>query len=369
MNRPLTRSRSRRHVLPHALCLAFATLAPIAGCGDSSLPASGGPLRASAVFGDVGLSPGQFAFPRAIDADGTSLWVIDKMGRVQQIDPATGSSLSLWRMPETALGKPTGITCFPGNPKLLFIPDTHYQRILVFRVQDAGLSPGSPPSPPERNTPTPIASFGRLGKGPGEFIYPTDIAILPTPDGSKPARVFVSEYGENDRISAFDPTPDGSYEFRFSFGKWGRASDPDHIEFNRPQSIAIDHTRNQLVVADACNHRIGRFSLDGKLIMWIGSPDSAGNAPGSFSYPYGIIVQSDGSALVAELGNARIQHIDLDSGKSLGTAGIQGSGEGMLSQPWGIASINQTLFVLDSGNNRIHALPAPSSLARSGGTP
>jgi hypothetical protein len=369
--RPLRRSSFPRLQNPLALLLAAASL-PLAACRDSSLPAHAAPLRASAVFGEVGLSPGQFAFPRAIDADGSTLWVIDKMGRVQQIDPSTGASLSLWRMPETALGKPTGLTCFPGNPPLLFVPDTHYQRILVYRIEDAGILPHASNSPNhsiERPTPAPIASFGRLGRGPGEFIYPTDIAVLPTPDGSKPARVYVSEYGENDRISIFEPAPDGSFQFRFSFGRWGRADDPDHIEFNRPQSIALDLPRQELLVADACNHRIGRFSLDGKLIRWIGSPDSAGNAPGAFSYPYGILPRGDGTAIVAELGNARIQHIDLLSGQSLGVAGTHGADDGMLSQPWGVAAIDNTLYVLDSGNNRIHALPAPSSLARSGGPP
>ena len=72
----------------------------------------------------------------------------------------------------------------------IYVADTHYHRVLIFSA--AG---------------EPIGSFGSFGQGDGEFIYPTDIAF------SGDGRIFVSEYGGNDRISAF--TEDG--EFLFSF--------------------------------------------------------------------------------------------------------------------------------------------------------
>src|SRR3954466_8963629 len=70
-----------------------------AGCGDAEAHArsEAAGLAVTMVFGEVGLSPGQFSYPRAIDTDGKDLWIIDKGARVQRIDPATGKGLSLWR--------------------------------------------------------------------------------------------------------------------------------------------------------------------------------------------------------------------------------------------------------------------------------
>ena len=135
-------------------------------------------------------------------------------------------------------------------------------------------------------------------------------------------------------------------------------------EFNRPQSIAIDPLRGELYVADACNHRIGVFGLDGELRRWFGSPEMAGSAPEQLCYPYGIELLGDGSALVSEYGNHRVRHLDLGTGELLGLFGEPGSDKGQISTPWGITVIGKTAYVLDSGNTRIQAFPAPARTRR-----
>src|SRR4051812_26778284 len=87
--------------LAGAVLAAAGAVAP-AGCGDAEAHGrtAESALAVTAVFGEVGISPGQFTYPRAIDTDGHDLWIIDKGARVQRIDPATGKSSSLWRMPE-----------------------------------------------------------------------------------------------------------------------------------------------------------------------------------------------------------------------------------------------------------------------------
>jgi hypothetical protein len=151
------------------------------------------------------------------------------------------------------------------------------------------------------------------------------------------------------------------FRFKFSFGHYGSGESPDDVQFNRPQSMAVDMERRELIVTDACNHRLGRFTLDGKLIAWISGPDQAGPEPGHFQYPYGLCLLDDGSALVAEFGGNRVQHVELPSGRSLGIFGQAGRGEGQIASPWGIAVIGKTAYVLDSGNNRVIGFEAPKA--------
>lgn len=342
------------------------------GCDRSAAGAPSRPLEVRATIGEVGLSPGQFVYPRALDADAGSLWVIDKAARVQRIDPQTGRVLAGWRMPEFATGKPVGVTIAPGSvgggagggggplEELLYIPDTHYFRVMMYRPpslsEDAG--PGA------EGEAALVGQFGSYGHGPGQFIYLTDVAVLTEGSGAaeKVHRIYVSEYGGNDRISVFD----GSYAFLFSFGQFGTSDSPDQIEFNRPQSLAIDPIARELIVADACNHRIGRFTLDGQLVRWIGSPEAAGDGPGQLLYPYGLHLRGDGTALVAEYGNNRVQHLDLATGESLGLFGTTGRGAGELAAPWAVTVIGDMAYVLDSGNNRILGFPAPTLRSRKG---
>jgi len=270
-----------------------------------------------AVFGTTGRGQCQFMYPRAIDiaADGT-VFIVDKAGRVQHLD-ADGNYLGDFSMPQTEAGKPTGITVGPdGN---LYIADTHYHRVMVF-------------SPDGRL----ISEFGRLGEGPGCFIYPTDVAF------SGDGRIFVSEYGGNDRISVFSE----KHEFLYSFGSPG---DEDG-QFSRPAAMAVDMSRKLIYIADACNNRIGVFDFDGKIQRYIGR---AGTGPGEMRYPYSVVLTEGGDIAVCEYGNNRIQIFDV-SGRSIGVLGRAGRQKGELAYPWALAAGGEDrLFVVDSGNNRI----------------
>lgn len=300
----------------------------------------GTPIDVRATYGQTGLSPGQLVYPRAIDVTSKSIWVIDKSARVQRFEMEGGAVTSTFAMPESEIGKPTGITVGPGpdGEDVLYVADTHYHRVLVFAMPQAD------------ETPEVLASFGSYGVGPGEFIYPTDVAVLAGPDGGV-ERIYVSEYGGNDRVSVFDR----SHQFLFSFGSFEEGD----VLFNRPQSLGLEPDLNELIVVDACNHRIGRFTLDGEPVGWIGSPDLAGDAPGSFAYPYGLSLPGNGTALISEFGNGRVQHVDLRTGESLGLFGVPGRGEGELMNPWGVSLYDDMVYVLDSGSDRVVSFKAP----------
>lgn len=323
-------------------------------------PPASGPIRPIATFGEVGDSPGQFGYPRSIVAGPDSLFIVDRLARIQRLDPRTGESKGEFVMPQWQNGKPTGLSLFlpegaPEDDALLLVADTHYHRVLAYRLSAFTLPPSKDPAHAE------AFRFGSYGNGPGQFVYTTDVAALPTPDGKSIARLYVSEYGGNDRVSIFEPggvNPDGSPAWRFisSFGSFGASADPDTIQFNRPQALALDLSRRELIVADSCNHRIGRFTLDGALISWISGP---GVEPGKLMYPYGIALLGDGTALVSEFQNNRVQRLDLTTGESLGIFGQAGRGEGQLASPWSVALRESTAYVLDSGNSRVIAFDRP----------
>jgi DNA-binding beta-propeller fold protein YncE len=325
--------------------LAIALLLTVPhGCGDASTPDAPGRLDHDALLGEPGRSPGQFLYPRAMDADEEGLWIADKSARVQRLDPSTGAPIAGFTMPDTAQGMPTGLTLAPSplNPRrrALWVPDTHYHRVLVYDTADIG--PGSEP--------TPVARFGAYGTGPGQFIYLTDVAVLTAPGGAL-ERIYVTEYGGNDRVSVFD----ASFEFLFSFGRFGVDDDAQGVRFNRPQSIEIDPARRELVVADACNHRIGRFTLDGRLIAWIGSPTED-----TFSYPYGLRLLEGSRALVAEFGGNRLALVNLGTGTVIERLGMPGRNPGELASPWAVAASGRRAYVLDSGNNRVQVFTLPA---------
>lgn len=361
--------------------VAMASL--LSGCGPER-PGAPEPFECLTSFGDVGISPGQFSYPRGLDSDSRTLWTIDKSARVQRIDPATGQNLGGWRMPEWDLGKPTGIAAWEpagADRVLVFIADTHYHRIMMYAVAadpQAAIAagPGGHLSESELARLAPahagpqigtfLGKFGSYGEGDGQFIYPTDVAVMPTPDGKRIARLFVGEYGGHDRISIWepqdpgqDPLGPGGFKFVRAFGAFGSSGDGATVEFSRPQSLAFDASRQELVLTDSCNHRIGRFSVEGELIAWIGGPQLAGAEPGRMSYPYGLTLVGDGTAVVAEFGSSRIQRFDLRSGVSVGSYGRPGRGRGEVLTPWGVTMLGDRLYILDSSNNRIQSMRLP----------
>jgi ABC-type Fe3+ transport system permease subunit/sugar lactone lactonase YvrE len=269
------------------------------------------------VLGRSGRGQSEFSYPRAIVVTGQgSLFVVDKTGRIQCFT-TKGDFLGVIEMPLIETGKPTGISVAPNGD--LYVADTHYHRVVVFSV-DGKL----------------INEFGRFGKEGGCFIYPTDVAF------SGDGRIFVSEYGGNDRVSVFMEKG----KFLYCFGTPGSGAG----QFARPSALCVDRSRQHLYVADACNHRIAIYSLDCKLIGYIGS---AGRDRGQLRYPYDLALLRDGTLVVCEYGNNRLQLFS-PSGNSLAVYGRPGRRLGELAYPWAVAvDSRRRAYVVDAGNNRI----------------
>jgi ABC-type Fe3+ transport system permease subunit/sugar lactone lactonase YvrE len=279
------------------------------GCGDPKAP--------EAVWCDTGTGPAQVVYPRAIaysDRDDTFV-VVDRLARVQRLD-RKGKCVAEWRMPEFKYGKPVGVSVAPdGN---VYVADTHYHRVMVF-------------SPDGKQ----LRTWGKQGTGPGEFIYPTDVAF------DDKGRIFVGEYGDHDRIQVFDH--DGKY--LYEFGRFGQGDG----EFSRPESLVI--VGDTMYVTDACNHRIVVFKTDGKFVRSFGH---SGSAPGEFRFPYGMDLDRDGNLIVVEFGNARVQKIDPKTGRCLAMWGSAGREPGQFAYPWAVTVDKRNRIVaVDSGNNRL----------------
>lgn len=344
----------------------------VAGCGK---PPAGEPLDVVMTIGEPGDQPGQFGYPRGTCTDGETIWVIDKLARVQRFDK-DGNVLGVWRMPKYDKGKPCGLSAWA--PKgvttrdagpILFIADTHEQRVRIYQTNwtTAGGSGTDAQQPVEQTEPTLLASFGSYGQEPGQFIYVTDIAPLASADGQAIERLYVTEYGGNDRVNIFEISPplrvgmkagDFTITHAGAFGRFGESFEQP-AEFQRPQAIVIDTERRMLVISDACNHRVGTFTLDGTLINWFGSRDGVGSGPGEFSYPYGIALLADGTAMISEFGNNRLQRIDLTTGECLGIFGQPGRSKGQLSTPWAVTTLDDRVYVIDSGNSRVQVIDQP----------
>ena len=313
-------------------------------------------METDLVVGSTGTSEGQFSYPRAMcvapGPNGPSVVVIDKTARVQRFDASTGALIGWFRMPEWKFGKPTGVHAGPdpADPSrtVLYIADTHYHRVMVYDLPVGAVEP------------EPLYRFGEYGTEPGQFVYVTDVEPWVGQDGQL-ERVYVGEYGGNDRVTAFDVVRDDEgvhFKPAFTFGHFGTPGidGGDEPMFNRPQHIEADPARGELVIADAINHRVGRFTPEGELIAWLGGWS---DETGDLVYPYSVAVLDDGSLLVSEFGGGRVRWMSRETGEILGTYGRAGRAAGELAQPWEVVVAGRTAWVLDSGNNRFMRFKPP----------
>ena len=292
--------------------LSVAVTGLLAGCGDRSERAS----ERFLAWGSQGLRSGEFRKPRAIGVRGDELFVIDTTGRVQ-VFSADGAYLRMWSTPSRDNGTPTAVAFAPDGDVL--VPDTHYSRILKYSTEG-----------------TLTGQWGSYGKGPDEFIYPTDICT------DEAGTYYVSEYGlDADRIHVFDK------EQRF-VREWGATGeDPGLMRRCMAIEMGVD---GLLYTADTSNHRIQCFDRSGKLVRVIGEP---GTEEGQLKYPYDVACAADGSLVVCEYGNHRLSRFKADGGL-VGCFGKAGRTLGCFNGPRGVAvSPEGMVFVADSDNHRV----------------
>ena len=129
---------------------------------------------------------------------------------------------------------------------------------------------------------------------------------------------------------------------------WGRYGS-ERGEFKEPTGIVFDDHDN-IYLADAGNHRIQKFTKDGKHIaMWGGF----GSGEGEFNMPWGIALDDAGDVYVSDWGNHRVQKFTAD-GEFIMAFGEAGEGDGQFRRPSGV-SVDRggDIYVADWGNDRV----------------
>ena len=296
------------------------------------VPVGQGPLP-DLVWGRRGIAEGRFVKPRAITIDRDDLlYIVDTTGRIQVFD-TEGELQRYWQTPKTANGRPTGLAMqyLEGEEDArVLVADTHYYRMLVFSDQGELIESAQ--------------IGGTAGHLPGEFAFVTDAV------SDNQGCFYIGEYNASDRIQKFDPHG----EFIMQWG--GNGHEPG--KFFRPQSLVVQD--DILWVVDACNHRIQRFDISSDEPKLIDVWGQAGEGKGQFYYPYDMAIASDGTIVVVEYKNNRIQRLAPD-GKWIATWGGPGLEPGRLNGPWGVViDSRDNVHILDSSNHRIQRIRLPS---------
>lgn len=179
--------------------------------------------------------------------------------------------------------------------------------------------------------------FGTFGDGPGEFMWPSALAV--GPDG----RVFVTDEHLH-KILIF--SPEGNF-----IDEWGQ-SGVGPGEMDTPSGIAIDVDGN-LLVSDTYNHRIQVFTPDGR---FVGTFGMEGAGEGELNMPWKLSVGPDSNIYVADWGNDRISIFGRD-GDFVAVYGQSGTDEGQLARPAAVVADEKgRIYICDWGNERVQVV-------------
>ena len=133
-----------------------------------------------------------------------------------------------------------------------------------------------------------LSKFGRRGKGPGEFNFPTHVSV------DRQRRIYVTD-SLNCRIQIF--AADG--KFLRTFGSAG-----DELGcFSRPKGVGVDGD-GHIYVVDGVFNNVQIFDEQNRLLLNFGEP---GAAAGQFCLPNAIVINSRNEIFVADAFNHRLQ--------------------------------------------------------------
>jgi DNA-binding beta-propeller fold protein YncE len=178
-----------------------------------------------------------------------------------------------------------------------------------------------------------ITQFGGKGDDDEHMEKPEGIAV--SPDG----RVFVADY-----TTGYVKVYDQNYKWQKTFSEYGEKPGQNI------KSEFMDIYDGKLYMAEAGNHRVNVFDLQGNFLFLFGGP---GTEPGKLNVAEAAKVNSEGKVYVSDLKNDRIQVFDKD-GKFLKMWGKSGSGAGELKTPAGIAiDRHDNVYVTEIGNDRV----------------
>ena len=194
-----------------------------------------------------------------------------------------------------------------------------------------------------------IRLFGQKGSAPGQFQYPRGVAM------DRADNILVVDNG-NHRIQKF--TAEG--KFMTSVGSKGDKP----LQFSYPAGIGISPSE-KVYICDTSNHRIKILNPDLTFSTSFGSR-SSGN--GQFICPDDVAFDSRGNVYVADSGNHHIQ-VFTEEGRFLRKFGKRGGGDGELNCPVGVAiDSDDVVYIVETDNHRISLFTSEGHFLRSFGT-
>jgi DNA-binding beta-propeller fold protein YncE len=275
------------------------------------------------------------------------------------------------------LRKPTSVTTDPGGLNLT--STVKYEKATGDIIESQSpAAAGKDASVP----PAYAAQFGSKGTGAGQLEAPAYDAIDAHGD------VWVPEYGSN-RVSEFS----ASGAFMETIG-WGVSNGKAEYQictsgckaglvgsgkgqFDEPTGIAI--AGGDIYVVDTGNSRVEVMNEKNEYVTQWGSE---GTEKSQFKTPLAIAVSPSKDVWVGDSLNRRLQEFSssgtfieaigwgVSNGKSeyevcttTCQAGIKGSGNGEFASIWGLTFSGSTLYVVDTGNNRVQEINEKSEYA------
>jgi len=185
-------------------------------------------------------------------------------------------------------------------------------------------------------------TFGNQGDQASQFQRPRGVAIAG--DGN----IYVADT-ENNRIQHLTPGGDILHVWG-KFGDTTTGNAPGGT-FNQPWGVDVGPD-GSVFVADTWNHRIQKFSAEGKFLKMWGYFGQA-EGPDALWGPRDVAVDQEGNVFVTDTGNKRVVVFDLD-GNNITQFGGAGMAPGQFDEPVGIA-VDKTgnVYVADTWNQRI----------------
>jgi hypothetical protein len=194
-------------------------------------------------------------------------------------------------------------------------------------------------------------SFVRsIGSGPG-----AGDGELNRPTGVAVAgdHLFVSDC-MNDRVCVFSK---GNGTFVRAIG-YGEGSDEGQLDGVQDLEVSGDH----VFVVEHRNHRVSVFGVDGGFVRVIGSE---GSGDGELQGPIGVAVADD---LVFVTDDNHRVSVFRTNGSFVRVFGSQGSGNGEFEFPRGAAVVGDRVFIVDAGNRRVSVHQLDGTFVRAFGS-
>ncbi|XP_028967027.1 RING finger protein nhl-1 [Galendromus occidentalis] len=142
-------------------------------------------------------------------------------------------------------------------------------------------------------------------------------------------------------------------ECKLSIGKRGSETG----SFTWPRSVAVGPD-GSLVVADSSNHRVQVFDSNGRFLHAFGKQ---GSADGELDNPAGVAVNRIGQIIVSDRYNNRVQIFDA-SGRFIRAFGGDGRSDGKFQCPWGLTTDSLGfIYVCDKENHRVQVFQSDGS--------